>query len=189
MEKDVVATAGPAGPAVVATGAELRCDNTSNGEHTMSSGNASGQVETDLSTRVRGVVESHVTAAEAELVDVEIKGQKGSRTVRLLCDRDGGLDIDVITRISRSIGDDLNDVVPGRFTLEVTSPGATRPLKTGRDFRRNIGREVRVQRLGQSELSGTVVGADDDTLTLDVDGNETTIDIADVSHGKVVLPW
>ena len=136
----------------------------------------------------------------AEILDVEVKGQPGRRVVRVVADvadldAAGGLDIDTIATLSRRLGKalDEHDVVPGAYNLEVTSPGADRALRRPRDFVRNIGRDVRIVRDerfdGDPVLVGTLVAATDEGLTLDIDGTEVTLPMAEVDHGKVVLPW
>lgn len=144
---------------------------------------------------VRDLAEPLTDAEGAELVEVEVKGQRNRRLVRLVADADGGLDVDRIARISRAVGDalDQDDVVPGTYTLEVTSPGVDRPLRTGRDFARNLGRDVRIVRRegldGARELTGTLTGVDEAGLTLNVKGQSRTVPLDEVAHGKVVLPW
>jgi ribosome maturation factor RimP len=138
-------------------------------------------------------------AEGVELVDIEVKGQRNSRMVRLVADAEDGLGVDRIAALSRSVGEALeeNDVIAGAYTLEVTSPGADRPLRSPRDFRRNVGREVRVVRTAQAakapdvkgELTGTVVAADDEVVTVETDGSPQRIALADIDYGKVVLPW
>jgi ribosome maturation factor RimP len=132
---------------------------------------------------------------DVELLDVEVKGQRGRRLVRLVADAEGGLDIDVIATLSRRAGDALDeaDVVAGAYTLEVSSPGADRPLRVARDFVRNVGRDVRVLRSegteGPHELTGRVVAATDEGVTLELDDAEVTVPYEQIDHGKVVLPW
>jgi ribosome maturation factor RimP len=153
------------------------------------------EADARLAARVHDLVAPFADEAGAELLDVEIRGQGPRQVVRLVTDADGGLDIDTIARLSREAGDALDeaDLIPGSYTLEVTSPGADRPLRTPRDFARNVDREVRVLRRedleGDRELVGTVQRADDDGVTLLVDGDELTVPLDEVDHGKVVLPW
>jgi ribosome maturation factor RimP len=153
------------------------------------------EADARLAARVHDLVAPLASEADAELLDVEVRGQGSRQVVRLIADADGGLDIDTIARLSRRAGDALDeaDVIPGSYTLEVTSPGADRPLRTTRDFARNVDREVRVLRRedleGTRELVGTVQRADDHGVTLLVDGDELTVPLDEVDHGKVVLPW
>jgi ribosome maturation factor RimP len=85
------------------------------------------------------------------------------------------------------------DLVPGSYDLEVTSPGADRPLRTSRDFARNVGRDVRLQHAegydGPAERTGTLVATTETDITLAIGGSQVTVPLRDVDHGTVVLPW
>jgi ribosome maturation factor RimP len=155
----------------------------------------------DLAERLTALVGPVVEAHEVELVEVEVKGQKGSRVVRVITDTDDGVDIDVVATISRQVGDILDedeDLIDGNYTLEVSSPGVDRPLTTARQLARHMGRDLRVVRtrdaIDRGE-KGEVTGrlsemTDDDQLLLRVDkGRELRIPLGDVDHAKVVLPW
>lgn len=151
------------------------------------------QAGDDLPGRIAALAGPLADAEQVELLEVEVKGQRGNLVVRLTADADGGLDIDRIASLSRSVGDAIDDVIDGAYTLEVTSPGADRPLRTARDFARNIGRDVRVQRTtgsdGPGEVVGKLVDASDESITLNIKGRSTTVALEEIDHGKVVLPW
>lgn len=158
-------------------------------------GQGQGTSGDDLPGRLVALAEPVAQQQGVDLVDVEVKGPRNRRVVRLVADADGGLDIDRIAELSRAVGDAIDDVVPGAYTLEVTSPGTDRPLRRLRDFERNLGREVRVQRTQQAaadapgEVTGTVVAVTDGVVRLDVHGDEVGVPIDDIDHGKVQLPW
>jgi ribosome maturation factor RimP len=162
----------------------------------MSSSNAAAG---DLSPRVAELAGPVADELDVELVDVEVKGQGNRRIVRLVADAEGGLDVDRIAALSRAVGDvlDERDVIPGAYTLEVTSPGADRPMHTPRDFRRNVGRDVRVVRTREAaqqpdvkgEVRGTLVEVTDDAVTVEAKGATHVVPLDEVDHGKVVLPW
>lgn len=154
--------------------------------------------EAALPERVRELAVPLAEDLEVDLVEVEVKGQQGRRVVRLVADGIGsgaGLDVDTIASLSRQIGAKLDetDLVPGAYTLEVTSPGATRPLRRARDFARNVGREVVVTRLEElgdpREVRGEVVAVDEDAVTLATGEDEVAVPFDAVDHGTVVLPW
>ena len=158
-------------------------------------GQGQGTSGDDLPGRLAALAEPVAADQGIDLVDVEVKGPRNRRVVRLVADAAGGLDIDRIAELSRAVGDAIDDVVPGTYTLEVTSPGTDRPLRRLRDFARNVGREVRVQRTQSAaqdapgEVTGTVLEAADDVVRLEVKGDEVVVPIDDIDHGKVVLPW
>lgn len=158
-------------------------------------GQGTGTSGDDLPGRLTVLAEPVAEAHGVDLVDVEVKGPRNRRVVRLVADTEGGLDIDRIAELSREVGEAIDEVVPGTYTLEVTSPGTDRPLRRLRDFARNVGREVRLQRTQAAaadqpgEVTGTIVSASDDVVSLDVDGETVDVPVGDVDHAKVVLPW
>lgn len=136
---------------------------------------------------------------DVEVLDVEIGGPKQRPLIRVIADvadpsSGAGLDVDVVAKLSRQLGGvlDEHDSVPGPFTLEVTSPGVDRPLTDVRDFQRNVGRDICVtpaEHADSDEVTGRLIAVDADEVTLDVDGTDVRIAIADLDHGTVVLPW
>jgi ribosome maturation factor RimP len=82
----------------------------------------------------------------AVLVDIEISGPYKSLIVRLLVHKQPGITLDLCEAISREASDilDISDPMPGRFRLEVTSPGLDRPLQTDMDFTRAIFRLLKI---------------------------------------------
>jgi ribosome maturation factor RimP len=135
-----------------------------------------------------------------EVLEVVVKGQQGSRRVRLVVDA-ADLDpevlvgIDDIATLSRELEAalDEHDPIAGGYTLEVTSPGADRPLTRPRDFARNRGRTVRLELRPEApeprETLGELTAADASTLTLTTDDGDRDIALRDVVRGHVVLPW
>lgn len=151
----------------------------------------------DLPSRIAALVEPVAAEDDIEVVEVEVRGSRGSRVVRIVADAPGGLDIDRIAALSRRVGGrlDARDLVDGSYTLEVSSPGLDRPLLELADFGRNVGEQVRVLRNqarpeGEpGEVVGTVVQVGDDGLVMDIDGDRRRLSAEEIEHGKVVLPW
>src|SRR5687768_6886659 len=95
-----------------------------------------------VAERVADAVAPLVESLGLILHDVEHTG--GS--LRVLVDRDGGVDVDTLTEATRAVSHLLDELDPigGHYTLEVSSPGLERPLRTAAHFRRAVGAEVTV---------------------------------------------
>lgn len=117
------------------------------------------------------LVEPVVADYEASLVDVEIVGNRNSRSIRLLVHKDPGITLDLCESISREVGDllDVEDPVSGRYRLEVTSPGLDRPLVTDTDFARASARKLKVLLHSGRSVSGRLAAWDNDAIELQVE--------------------
>lgn len=141
--------------------------------------------------RVRGLIEPVCTTDGVDLVDVELNGG----VLKVTVDRTGGLDLDVIAGITRRVSRllDEHDPVPGRYTLEVSSPGVERRLRTPDHFRRAVGEQVSVRTLarddGPRRLAGELVAADDTTITVRVDGDDHAVALDLVERARTVFEW
>lgn len=120
--------------------------------------------------RVRTVIEPILADLDLELFDLDHTG--GSLVVSV--DRPGGADLERITTATRAISRALDeaDPFPGRYTLEVSSPGLERNLRTPAHYRWAIGRDVRIKlRAGSASdderrIEGVVAAADDEAVTV-----------------------
>ncbi len=107
-----------------------------------------------LSEKLVEILEPMVNQHMAILVDIELSGSHKNPIVRLLVHKDPGISLDLCEAISREASDilDVFDPLPGRYRLEVTSPGLDRPLKTDVDFNRATSRLLRiVNSIGQTQ--------------------------------------
>ena len=122
----------------------------------------------------RPVVEEH----GCTLWDVEYVREAGQWYLRLLIDKQGGVDILDCEAISRVVSDLLDEADPieGSYVFEVGSAGAERPLKRPADFEQFMGADVLLKtykpRDGRKEFSGVLTGYDDGAVSLPV-GSET----------------
>ena len=136
-----------------------------------------------------------VEDAGAFLEGVETTRAGRYSTVRVLVDLPDGpgdLDLDALTTVSRAVSAavDEADPVRGQYTLEVSTPGAERELSTPRHFRRAVGHdlEVTVEVDGADvTLTGTVVAADEDSVTLMIDGRQRVLALRDVRQARMVV--
>jgi ribosome maturation factor RimP len=101
----------------------------------------------ETKTRVAKLIQPYLAAQGVELVEVEFaQPRRGRATLRLFVDREGGITLDEIARVSRVVSEllDVHDPISFSYTLEVSSPGLTRKLKTPGDYERYTGRLVRL---------------------------------------------
>lgn len=152
--------------------------------------------QTDQLSRVRALVEEVLSGTPHFVVDVEVRGSTGSRVVTVYVDSDGALGVDTLADISRDLSFllDTENVIDGAYRLTVSSPGVDRPLRLPRQYRRNVGREVRVHfRLPESEKmtekAGTLTEADESGIVLSLPNGPLAIPYGDILWAKVQLPW
>lgn len=137
--------------------------------------------------RVRDVLSPVVEAAGFDLEDVAVTAAGRRHVVRIVVDRDGGLDLDAVAEVARVVSaalDESDATGETPYTLEVTSPGVDRPLTQPRHWRRATGRLVKA-----AGVTGRVVAAGDDHVTLDVDGETREILYAELGAGKVQVEF
>ncbi len=149
-----------------------------------------GDRAVEAETLVRPVVEG----AGLELVDVSFGRTAGRRTLRVVVDRDGGVDLETIAELSERISRrlDLEGFEPGPYSLEVSSPGIERPLKRPKDFGRAVGQLVRLRvrgNVGSTIHEGELVSADDEAIVIATSGGEQRVRYDEVASARTVVDW
>jgi ribosome maturation factor RimP len=133
-----------------------------------------------------------------EVLELNLRGQGRGRVLSVVLDAEEPVEADVVELVSKDLSRVLDeaDPVAGSYTLEVSTPGLSRPLHTRRDFRRQRGHEVGILRApggdpdaGTSSIQGMVADVDDEAVVLEVDGEQVRVPLSEVVRGKVVLPW
>ena len=150
---------------------------------------------TALPSHVQELADQAASSHGVEVLELKLRGRGRGQVLSVMLDADEPVEADVVERVSRDLSRalDQTDPLAGSYTLEVTTPGLGRPLHSARDFRRQRGHEVSIVRgggdPGTETVQGVVVAADDEAVTLDVDGSQLRVPLSDVVRGKVVLPW
>ena len=123
--------------------------------------------------RLEELIQPVVESQGGELVELQYgRPRRGRGILRLFVDRPGGITLEELTRINRIVGGllEVHDVIPGSYTLEVSSPGLTRALKKPEDYQRYVGRLVRVTTRapweGRQVHCGILQGLKDDQVCL-----------------------
>ena len=128
-----------------------------------------------------------IAQAGCTLWDVEYVKEGGTWYLRVLLDKEGGVDILDCEAVSRTLSDLLDEADPieGSYTLEVSSAGAERPLKRPGDFQRFMGSPVAVKLYkaqgGRKEFAGVLTGYDNGDVTITVGDASMTFAKADVA--------
>ncbi|CAB4650463.1 MAG: ribosome maturation factor [Actinobacteria bacterium] len=148
--------------------------------------------------RVTSLVAPIVTDLGLDLYDIEYTGG----IVRIVVDTQpggqAGVSLENIALITRLVSRefDHSDPIPGRYTLEVTSPGLERTLRLPRHFVREVGKTIAVRLSsaldGQRRIQGDLVSASEDTIVVRLTDNaltEVTIPLSIVERAKTVFQW
>ena len=157
-----------------------------------------------LRERLIALIEPLVGRLGYELVDLEHASGRGSAIVRLFIDRlpgalsggapadiAGGVGLDDCERVSREVSAllDVEDPIPTAYTLEVSSPGFDRVLRTQAHFARFVGSRVAVElaapREGRRRYTGTLLSADAAGIALEVDGQRVPVSFAEIGKARL----
>ena len=129
------------------------------------------------------------------ILDVRVKGSRGSRSLVIIADTQPGITLDELTAVSREVEHQLDDsdLFTDNYTLEVTSPGLDWPLKTARDFRRRLGKSVRLEHTVpdmMNPVEGELVEVSDEDITLQTkELGELVLPLNQINQGTLVLDW
>jgi ribosome maturation factor RimP len=150
---------------------------------------------------VRDLAEAVARRRGVRLWDVEVTGGgKGRTVVRVFVDAEGGVDLDTVAETSEEMSRalDLRDPIPGRYTLEVSSPGLERSLRHPQHFALSVGRKVIVKTKGRiagdegSRLDGVIVGADDEAVRVgrgSAGDDVVTVPYDAIRSARTVFEW
>jgi ribosome maturation factor RimP len=133
-------------------------------------------------------IESFLTKEHVELDDLQLSG----RTLRVVVDKEGGIDLDHITDVSRGLSrllDANEDLVPDSYNLEVTSPGLERHLRRPRQYEKAVGRAVRVKTTDGRALTGTLVAVDDGGFLVVTADAETRVPFDTVAKARTIFEF
>jgi ribosome maturation factor RimP len=147
-------------------------------------------MEASVVQRVWEVAEPLIRHEGMEIVDIEFRREMRGPVLRFYLDREGGVSLDDLAPLSRRLSDllDVHDVVPGQYTLEVSSPGINRRLRRPEHFRRYLGKRVRVRTIEplaeRRTFVGTLQAVAAEGITVEVDGGLHVIPFASIAQAN-----
>ncbi len=144
---------------------------------------------------VREILDPLLLGYGFELVDIEYRREGRGWILRIYIDKDGGVSVEDCARISRELGTllDLNDIIPGTYNLEISSPGLTRALKKVRDFERFKGKLVKIKTMtdiqGRSVFIGRLIDFVGDVASVEMDGRVYFIPYDEIERANLELDF
>ncbi len=144
-----------------------------------------------LRERLLGLVEPVLVRLGYELVDLEFAAGRAHAVVRLFIDAPAGVGLEDCETVSREVSAllDAEDPIPTAYTLEVSSPGSDRVLRTQAHFGRFVGERVNVElkepRAGRRRYTGTLLTVDDSGIALDVDQEHVALKFQEIGKARL----
>ncbi len=151
--------------------------------------------DTSLDTRIERHARDVLGNDELFVVGISIRGQKGSRLIEIFVDGDQGVGVKDLARISRELSFILEaeDIVKGKYHLNVSTPGAERALLLERQYQRHVGKKLDllvVDEDGHISVEGENLGVTDGVLRVRTSSNESLeIPLERISKAQIILPW
>jgi ribosome maturation factor RimP len=145
----------------------------------------------DITEGIRPIVEAVASELGIEVVDVVVRRARSHYLVRIDVDRAGpaGVTLDDCQQLSRLLDPRIeDDLIPGSYVLEVSSPGIDRPITSPDDIRRNTGRRVTVVTReptgSERSIDGVLVGSANGRLRIATDGGEVEVPLDRVLRAR-----
>ncbi|MFG2869929.1 ribosome maturation factor RimP [Streptomyces sp. NPDC048338] len=158
-------------------------------------------MSTTQSDRLRGLLEPLVHAKDLDLEEIEVSRAGRRGLLRVIVDSDEGVELDACAELSRVISEKLDEtdaMGEGEYVLEVSSPGADRPLTQHRHYVRATGRLVKLRltdSAGGGEVIARILTVDDDGLDLEVPGvkgrkpTARRVEFAEIAKARVEIEF
>jgi ribosome maturation factor RimP len=149
--------------------------------------------EREIVEQVRAMIHPIVLNEGMEVVDIEYRRESGGWILRLILDKEGGVTLDDCTRVSQEVGRslDVEDILQTSYTLEVSSPGLTRPLKTEKDFMKYLHRLVKVKTVdpiqNRRQFKGKLLGVSENEVEIEVEREIFQIPLSNVAKANLEI--
>lgn len=127
-----------------------------------------------------------------ELIEIEYHPNLNYGVLRLYIDKDSGILVEDCSAVSRQISAvlDVEDPVPGQYSLEVSSPGMDRPLRKLDDFQRFTGEVAKIKTSmpfeGQRNFKGIITGVEDDLVIIECENKEVRLPVTAIDKARLV---
>lgn len=136
-----------------------------------------------------------ISVSDYYLVDVIVSDSKIRKKITVFIDSDEGITIDQCGKVSQELGKELEEIIESAFTLEVSSPGADSPLKFERQYKKNVGRMLKVVNLDLQETKGILTEVVEGKITIQPEAKKkikpeaVTFNIENIKEAKVIISF
>lgn len=129
--------------------------------------------------------------SDTYVVEVLLRGERSSKVIEVYVDSDKGITLDECSQISRALSEKLDeaDLIPGRYRLDVSSPGLDRPLKLLRQYKKNIGRTMKVKYTGDGKKmvqEGRLESVSETSIVITKAGKRCEIGFSAVTEAYII---
>lgn len=145
--------------------------------------------------RVKELIVDYLAEHDIELVEMTYKRMQEGMTLRLLVDTPAGIRMDECEALNNFLSETLDreSVIEEHYLIEVSSPGLDRPMKTDRDFERNLGKEIEVTTYepvdGRKTHDGRFIGMNRDEVVIEKGGVSAVIPRAKIALARLKLEF
>ena len=144
-----------------------------------------------MNDKLISIVKSHLSTG---YVLLDVSEDKRGRYIRVVIDSEGTVTLEDTAQLSKSLRDsnEIDARFPGGFRLEVTSPGLDQPLQYPFQYQKNIARQLKVTFMDGEivrSITGTVIDADDDSVTLKDGMDDIKISYDQIKLAKVKISF
>jgi ribosome maturation factor RimP len=150
----------------------------------------------EIVSKIERLIDTILTEKSFELVDLEYKSEGKGKIVRVFIDKQGGVNMDDCSAVSRelSILLDVHDIIPSSYNLEISSPGLTRQLKKPADFGKNIGKKLKLKLINPIKKqyvlrNVNLVDFVDNTINIEYEGNNYDIPLSSIVKANLELDF
>lgn len=141
---------------------------------------------------IQSFLTPYANSLNLEIVEVTFKMSKNPQ-LTIFIDKDGGVDLDTCEAFHNLISDPLDvfDPYENPYTLNVSSPGLDRPLKTERDFLRKLGKMLEIKLyapiLGKKYYEGVLKEYNGGSITVEIDGKEVKFPLSQIAKANEAI--
>lgn len=152
-------------------------------------------MDSEIISKVYDLAGPIINERGLELVDIEFLRETRGWVLRIILDKEGGVNLNDCTEVGKELGYilEIKDIIAANYHLEVSSPGLDRPLKTLKDFEKCLGRKVSLKLSeplkGRKNFKGTLKTILDDRVQLDIEGESWEIALQAIDKAKLIYEF